>query len=132
MEDAAAGRHPLHVAGAEAAAIAEAVAVFDRAGQHVGDRLDAAMRMPREPGEIFVRMVVAEVVEQQKRIEFRVSPNPNARRSLTPAPSRVGFDWTTCLTGRMDTGCSFSAESLEYMTPNTPVESRIALELNVV
>ena len=68
MKDAAAGGHPLNVAGAEAAAVAETVAVFDRAGEHVGDRLDAAMRMPREPGEIVVGTIVAKVVEQQKRV----------------------------------------------------------------
>ena len=70
MQDAAAGRHPLHVAGAEIAAIAQAVAVLDVAGEHIGDGLDAAMRMPREAGEIFVRPVVAEIVEQQERVEF--------------------------------------------------------------
>src|SRR5947207_14063860 len=31
------------------------------------------------------------------------SPKPNARRRWTPAPSRVGRDWATRLTGRMDT-----------------------------
>ena len=48
MQDAAAGRHPLHVARAQLALVAEAVAVLDGAGEHIGDRLDAAMRMPRE------------------------------------------------------------------------------------
>ncbi len=56
--------------GAEVAAVAEAVAVLDGAGQHVGDRLDAAMRMPRESGQIILGTVVAEVVEQQERIEL--------------------------------------------------------------
>ena len=70
MQDAAPGRHPLHVAGAEIAAIAEAVAVLDVAGQHIGDGLDAAMRMPGKAGAIFVRPVVAEIVEQQERIEL--------------------------------------------------------------
>src|SRR6185295_16825147 len=70
VEDAAARSHPLHVAGAEAAAIAEAVAVRHLTGEDVGDRLDAAMRMPREAGEIVGRVLVAEIVEQQKRIEL--------------------------------------------------------------
>ncbi len=65
------GGHPLHVAGAERAAVAEAVAVLDGAGEHVGDGLDAAVRMPRKAGEIVGRPVVAEIVEQQKRIELR-------------------------------------------------------------
>ena len=68
MHDAAARGHPLHVAGAERAAIAEAVAVLDRAGEHIGDGLDAAMRMPRKTGEIVLRPVVAEIIKQQERI----------------------------------------------------------------
>ena len=68
VHDAAAGGHPLHVAGAEGAFVAEAVAVFDRAVEHVGDCLDAAMRMPGEAGEVVLRTIIAEIVEQQKRI----------------------------------------------------------------
>ena len=70
VQDAAAGGHPLHVAGAERAAVAEAVAVLDRAGQHVGDGLDAAVRMPGKAGEVVVGTVVAEIVEQQERVEL--------------------------------------------------------------
>ena len=70
VEDAAAGGHPLHVAGAERAAVAQAVAVLDRAGQHVGDGLDAAVRVPGEAGEVVLRALVAEIVEQQERIEL--------------------------------------------------------------
>ena len=68
VQDAAPGGHPLNVAGAEAAAIAEAVTVLHRASEHVGDRLDAAMRMPREPGEIVLGTIVAEVVEEEERV----------------------------------------------------------------
>src|SRR5712691_2854397 len=70
MHDTAAGGHPLHVAGAERAAVAEAVAVLDRAREHVGDGLDAAMRMPRKAGTVILRPLVAKIVEQQERIEF--------------------------------------------------------------
>src|SRR5262249_28716783 len=48
----------------------EAVAVLDRSGQHVGHGLDAAMRMPGKASPIIVRALVAEIVEQQKRIEL--------------------------------------------------------------
>ena len=64
MDDAAAGGHPLHVAGGDGAVVAHAVAVFDGAGEDVGDGLDAAMRMPGEAGEIVFGDVVAEIVEQ--------------------------------------------------------------------
>ena len=53
----------------DGAAIAHAVAVLHGSGQHVGDRLDPAMRMPREAGQVILRNVVAEVVQQQKRVE---------------------------------------------------------------
>ena len=70
MQDAASGRHPLHVTGTEGSPVAEAVAVIDGARQHVGDRLDSAVRMPRETGEVILRPVVAEIVEEQERVEF--------------------------------------------------------------
>ena len=76
VQDAAAGRHPLHVARAKAAAIPEAVAVIDGARKDVGDRLDPAMRMPREAGEVVIRAVVAEIVEQEERVEFTGGAEP--------------------------------------------------------
>ena len=69
VQNAAAGRHPLHVAGGHLALVAQAVAVLDRAGQHVGDRLDPAMRMPGKSRQVILRVVVAEIVQQQERIE---------------------------------------------------------------
>ena len=71
VHDAAGGRHPLDVARAEAAAIAETVAVLDGAGEDVRDRLDAAMRMPWESREVVVRTFIPEIVEQQEGIELR-------------------------------------------------------------
>ena len=68
VQDAAARGHPLHVAGAQRAAVAQAVAVVDRAGEHVGDGLDAAVRVPGEARLVVGRPVVAEVVEQQERV----------------------------------------------------------------
>jgi len=62
VKDAAAGGHPLHVAGAHFAPVAEAIAMFDAATQDVRDRFNAAVRMPREPGEIVLGMLVAEVI----------------------------------------------------------------------
>ena len=101
VQDAAARRHPLHVAGAERAPVAEAVAVLDGARQHVGDGLDAAMRMPREAGEVVVGPVVAEVVEQQERIELGRVAEAETRCRRTPAPSMVGWAFEVRLTARM-------------------------------
>ena len=70
MQNAAAGGHPLHVARAELAAVAEAVAVVDAARQHIGDRLDAAMGMPGKAGLIVLGPIAAEIVHHQERIEI--------------------------------------------------------------
>ena len=70
VEDAAAGGHPLDVARSHAALVAEGVAVGDFAGQDVGDGLDAAMRVPGEAGEVVRGVLVAEIIQQEERIEL--------------------------------------------------------------
>src|SRR5882724_2535569 len=70
VQDSAPGSHPLHIASGHLALVAKAVAVFYRAGKYVGDRLDATVRMPRKSREIVCRIVVAEIVQQQKWIEI--------------------------------------------------------------
>jgi hypothetical protein len=72
VDDATRGRHPLHVAGPQVAAIASAVLVAHPAVEHVGDRLEAAVRMGREPGEVIVRVVGEELVEHQERVVAQV------------------------------------------------------------
>src|SRR2546421_571483 len=57
--------------GGDGAAIPHAVAVLDGPGKHVSDGLDAAVRMPRKPRQIIFRNVVAEIVEEKKRVEVR-------------------------------------------------------------
>ena len=87
MQDAASRRHPLHVAGAEVAAIAEAVTMFDLAGKDVRDGFDAAMRVPGESREIVLGVFVPEVVEQQERIEVAgiAEAEANKARGLAEA-----------------------------------------------
>src|SRR5712671_4613854 len=70
VQDAAPGGHPLHVAGSHAALIAQAVTMLDRSGENVGYGFNAAMRMPREAGHVILRILVAEVIEQEKGIEL--------------------------------------------------------------
>src|SRR5262249_40994985 len=71
MHDPASGGHPLHIARTERAAISQAVAMFHGAGEHVGDGLNAAVRVPRKPREIIGWPIVAKIIEQQKRIGLR-------------------------------------------------------------
>src|SRR5467141_2985928 len=70
VENAAARRHPLDVARAKRAAIAEAVLMVDRSGKNIGDGLDPPVRMPGKPSLVVGRAIVAEVVEQQEGIEL--------------------------------------------------------------
>src|SRR6202163_5150300 len=70
MEDSATGVHPLHVAGDHCALVAETVAVLDRTGEYVGDRLDPAVRMPGKSRNVIFWILIAEVVQQQARIEI--------------------------------------------------------------
>src|SRR5260370_33440653 len=70
MDDAAAGGHPLNVAGGDGAAVADAVAVLDGSGKDVGDSLDAPVRVPGKAGEIIFRDVIAEIVQQKEGIEL--------------------------------------------------------------
>jgi hypothetical protein len=69
VDDAPAGSHPLHIAGADGAAIPHAVSVLHGASEDVCDGLDSAMGMPWEPCQIILRNVIAEIVEEEKWIK---------------------------------------------------------------
>src|SRR3546814_1548281 len=71
MDDAARGGHPLHAARRQVTDVAEMVLMLHVAIEHVGDSLEAAMRMRREAGEVIVRIVGIELVEHQERIEIQ-------------------------------------------------------------
>src|SRR5215208_6807367 len=69
MHDAAAGGHPLNIARGERSPIPEAVAMVDRSCQHIGDRFDSAMRMPRKSSPIIGGIFIAEIIEEQEWVE---------------------------------------------------------------
>ena len=71
VDDAAAGGHPLHVAAANDAPVAHAVAVLDGSAEDIGDRLDPAMGMPGKTPDVIGRLARPEIVEQKERIEHR-------------------------------------------------------------
>ena len=70
VQDAASGGHPLHIARGHLALVAEAVAVLDRTGEYVRNRLDPAVRMPGKSRQVIFRIVIAKVVQEQERIEI--------------------------------------------------------------
>src|SRR5439155_26926559 len=110
VENAATGGHTLHVAGTELALVAEAVAVVDRPRQDIRDGLDAAVWVPWEPGPVVVRAVVAEIVEQQERIEFVGIAEPEGAVELHPGAFHGGggfddpLDWSNGHVARPCTG----------------------------
>jgi hypothetical protein len=56
--------------------------VIDASREHVGDRLDATMRVPREPGLIVFGPVAAEIIHHEERIEIgRVAEAEGAAES---------------------------------------------------
>ncbi len=69
VDDAAAGRHPLHVAAPDGARVPEGVPVVDLALEHVGDGLDAAMGMPGESRAVERGIVATEIVKHEEGIE---------------------------------------------------------------
>src|SRR5512141_2948178 len=69
MQNATPGAHPLHVAGTDHALVAKAVAVGCGAFEHVGDGLDATMRMHGETTDgSLERIVEGKVVKEQEGI----------------------------------------------------------------
>ena len=69
VDDAAAGGHPLHAAGHQQADVADAVAVAHAALQHVGDGLEAAVRVAGKAADVVAGVVGAKGVEHQERVE---------------------------------------------------------------
>ena len=63
-------RHPLHVAGPYFPAGSRAVAVGDRALEHVGNRFYPAMGVPGKAGAVVSRIVGAKIVQKQEGIRI--------------------------------------------------------------
>src|SRR4029450_6806952 len=99
VKDAAAGSHPLHVASAEIPAIPQAVTVLNRPGEHIRDRLDSAMGMPREAREVVVRLVVAEVIEEKKRVVIGGIAKAERPAQLDPGAFEGGLGQRNALDG---------------------------------
>jgi len=79
VHDAASRGHPLHVARGDHARVSRAVAVLDLSGQHIGDRLDAAVGVPGEALAIMLRRVGPKVIQQQERIrQLRIAKADHA------------------------------------------------------
>src|SRR6266704_929912 len=94
MDDAPTGSHPLDLTRRDGATVSKAVPVLDSAGKDVGNGFNAAMGMPGEAGEIIFRNVIAKVIQQKERVEFRsVSEAERApQMHAGPFTRRLGFN----------------------------------------
>ena len=91
VDDAAAGGEPLHVAPPEAGRGAERVGVVDEALAHVGDGLEAAVRVVREPGHV-APVVHAPAVDALE-VHPEVAPLERHRRPATSLPGGYASSW---------------------------------------
>src|SRR5687768_16543794 len=94
MHDALAGGHPLNVPGGERSPVSQAVAMVDRSRQHIGDRFNSAMGMSRKSGPIILRTFVAEIVEEEERVEVSGIAETEGAVELYPGAfhGRLGFN----------------------------------------
>ena len=82
-------RHPLDAAGLDHALVAVVVLVPHAPVQHVRHRLEAAVRMRREAGEVVARVRAVEVVEHQERVD-RGHPRVAAHQAREADTGAVG------------------------------------------
>ena len=99
VKDAAASRHPLDIARPEAAAISEAVAVFHASRQYVGDRFNPAMRMPWEPRQVLIGVVVAKVIEEKEWVVIGGIAKANRPAQFDPGALEGGLGHRNALNG---------------------------------
>ena len=95
MQDAAPTGHPLHVTFADGARVTQAVAVADGAFEHIGNGLDAAMRIGGEPADgTFDGIVESEMVKQKERVKFiaRMRTEGAPEQYARALDHQVGFD----------------------------------------
>jgi hypothetical protein len=79
VNNPAAGGHPLHVAAADQALVAQTVPVLYRPPQNIRDGLDATVRMPWEALQVLSGIVGPEIVEEQEGSNAGTSLKPKAR-----------------------------------------------------
>ena len=96
VQDAGAGGHPLRGAVLDDAAAAVGVLVLERSVDHVGDGLEAAVRMPRRAARLARRVVdLAHLVHVDERVEVahvHAGERAHDRESLALVSARAGGD----------------------------------------
>ena len=91
MDDAVRGRHPLNIARAEIAAVAEAVLVPHVPVEHVRDGFESAMRVRRKARDVIVGIVRIELVEHQERVDTQIARAAQAASQLHARAVGCGY-----------------------------------------
>src|ERR1700730_14651204 len=96
VKNSAPGCHPLDVAGAELAPVSQAVAVIHASREHIGNCLDAAVRVPWKSRAVVVWTFIAEIIEQEEWVELaRITEAEGTAQFHACAFDRgFGFDGT--------------------------------------
>src|SRR2546427_5414127 len=96
VDDPTPRRHPLHVARCDRATVARAVTMLNGSSQNVSDGLNPAVWMPRKSRQIILRNIIAEIVEQEKRIKVLGGSKTECAPQMHPSAfqGRLGFDKT--------------------------------------
>jgi hypothetical protein len=68
-------------------------------GKHVGDRLDAAMRMPGKTRQIVGGHIIPEVVEQEERVVVRRLAEAERAAQVHAGPFQSGLGGNQLLDG---------------------------------
>jgi hypothetical protein len=70
VDDAAAGRHPLHIPRCNYSAVAQAVAMVHFSSQDICDGFNAPMRMPGEALQIVGGVIAAKIIQEEEGVEL--------------------------------------------------------------
>jgi hypothetical protein len=70
VDDAAAGRHPLHIPRCNYSAVAQAVAMVHFSSYDICDGFNATMRMPGEALQIVGGVIAAKIIQEEEGVEL--------------------------------------------------------------
>jgi hypothetical protein len=107
VDHAATGDHPLHTAVTQHSFVPRTVAVPHAARQHVGDGLEAAVGVIGEARDVILRVVAAECVQHQERVQAALQVSREDARKAHTSAVRGGDSFDKALYGaRLVQRCS--------------------------
>jgi hypothetical protein len=96
--------------------------VLNRAGQDVGDGFDAAMWMPGKSGRVIVEVIVTEIVQQEKWIEFPGLAEADGACQLS-LYLRMDCSRYLRMVSKCNKGGAFAQQTKRFRSPRVVLES---------